>query len=276
MKSLIKAISPPFLLEGAKAALRPLRPITDGFEGDFPSFAAALAAIGNRGYEEEYVTNFIVESAKVSLAQRQRGEWPVFLDGLVQKAAMPLLLAYARRRDPRAFTVLDFGGAVGGYYFHLKDRFDEPSVRLRWNVCELPDMVARCKPLFADGQLDYIDDLDKVPDGAADVVLASGSLQYVPDPEAFLRKLARKADSLIIHRIQMHDGARDRVAIQRVDKKMYGRPVSFPIFLFSESKMLGLLRELGFEIELRWLLPENTVMLDGKLLPNQGLFATRG
>lgn len=95
--------------------------------------------------------------------------------------------------------VLDFGGSFGLHYFLAKQYLPH---RYRWAVVET-ELIASLSTELATEELRFFTSIGSAMDwlGAADVVHASGSLQYTPDPVAVLSSLvALRAPSLAITR----------------------------------------------------------------------------
>jgi putative methyltransferase (TIGR04325 family) len=95
--------------------------------------------------------------------------------------------------------VLDFGGSFGLHYFLAKQCLP---YRYRWAVVET-EMIASLSAELATDELQFFTSIGSAMDwlGAADVVHASGSLQYTPEPKEVLSSLvALRAPSLAITR----------------------------------------------------------------------------
>ncbi|HYD70480.1 methyltransferase, TIGR04325 family [Azospirillum sp.] len=116
-----------------------------------------------------------------------------------------LLAAYGEVWRP--LNILDFGGAAGAHYHQFAGKF--PHVPLNWAVVETPAMASYCA---ADPALRPVRFYDSVASatqalGTVDVVIASSSLQYTPDPMAALAELlGLKARWLGITRMPLWDG----------------------------------------------------------------------
>jgi putative methyltransferase (TIGR04325 family) len=85
-------------------------------------------------------------------------------------------------------NILDFGGGAGIAY--LAARFHRPLRRFRWAVVERPAMVALAKQF----ETDHLRFFNTCEDAAhwlkvVDLVHSNSAIQYVPDPEAMVRRL---------------------------------------------------------------------------------------
>jgi putative methyltransferase (TIGR04325 family) len=95
--------------------------------------------------------------------------------------------------------VLDFGGSFGLHYFLAKQCLP---YRYRWAVVET-EMIASLGTKLATDELQFFTRISSAMDwlGAADVVHASGSLQYTSEPKDVLSSLAAlRAPSLAVTR----------------------------------------------------------------------------
>jgi len=190
-------------------------------------------------------------------------------DRSLQNLAALLVALQGPARDVR---VLDFGGALGGLYYQLR-HFVPRRRSLSWVVSETAIMAQRGTRDFATDELSFISDIGALQGSKLDVVIASGSLQCVPDPPATLKALSQLADHLIINRIPLVDGSSDRLTIHHVDPSVYAARV--PNWFFGESLWLTRCRDLGFEVVMRWGVPQDVVRLDGQPIAFSGMLWSR-
>ena len=205
-----------------------------GFFGDYRDFDEAAADAS------EY------DSAKI--AQSAAAQIPTFfqdayceIDGRYQQVHSALASVMERLGKNR-LAVLDIGGGNGNNFIACSKL--SPSAPYDWTIVETESMCAAC-----DGRLP-VTWTSTIPDGAFDVVLISGTLQYLPDPYAALQDLGRRAPWLIVHRTPILDSATDRLTIQIVDPNIYPGELLRHWFLAGEN----LRRSLGSvgEIVLSW------------------------
>lgn len=217
-----------------------------GFSGDFRSFEEALSLCGD-GYQGDSAITYARANT------RTNGATIFTLD-------MQVLAALQTVRPRR---VLDFGGGLGGRYFHLNRLVRAED----WCVVELPETAHVGQAEYADGTLRFTTEPEQ-----ADVVLATGSLQYVSRPYEMIRTLSRCASYLAIDRLPLID--RDRLTIQRVDPALFSG--SFPAWFLSENRFRSETRD--FLTVMEWGLEHHSVQLDGALIsPFRGfLFKTPG
>lgn len=215
------------------------------FEGEFASWAEAKAACV--GYEDASIVQRVAEAARAV----ERGEaayeqdsvlfdevhysWPV--------VASLLMIACARGGS---LSVVDFGGSLGTSYRQNR-KLLKGLQRLSWAVVEQETFVAAGQAEFSTPTLQFFGDLDPAIERTrADVILLSGVLQYLPDPQAFLGELVDKpVEYLLFDRTPLIDGETDRLTVQRVPRHIY--PASYPAWFLSRKQLWSKL-ERQFEL----------------------------
>lgn len=146
--------------------------------------------------------------------------------------------------------VLDFGGGSGVYSVAVKRAY--PDIHIEWTVLETTAAHRRFAKATAPAWLQWETDLSSLRQ--QDIVLASASLNYVPDPWASLQRLAESAPFLIITRLPLWPISEHRPAVQYLDR---GKRAGYPTWFFSESRFRQGLVEVG-ETLLEWSVPEDT------------------
>ena len=92
-------------------------------------------------------------------------------------------------REQSSISVLDFGGAAGGYYRIARNAI--PEVKIDYTVQELPELCrfgSRARP-----DVRFVSDKDSLSAGY-DLVFASGAIQYIRDWRKQFDLLATRAD----------------------------------------------------------------------------------
>jgi putative methyltransferase (TIGR04325 family) len=148
----------------------------------YPSFNSALAECGD-AYNDPDI-------AKV-IAFRTAGWNRNFEDKLWPDNVANTLLAVgiaAANLTERPLRVLDFGGGCGIHYFTARSAFTLP---LKWAIVETPVMLEHAAPMGAKGNFEVYDEITQAASslGRVDLVIASGAIQYTPDPMASLDAL---------------------------------------------------------------------------------------
>ena len=146
----------------------------------FPNFASALAACGT-GYNDADIADVIAFKTALPLDARQ----------FVPEQALNSIIAVgiaAAEITHRPLNVLDFGGGCGFHYFRVASAM---RTQVRWAIVETPTMVDRAAKLGR-GHFDVFTDIAAAAEwlDQVDIIHASSSIQYTPDPLATLKTLA--------------------------------------------------------------------------------------
>ncbi|QCG89057.1 methyltransferase, TIGR04325 family [Azospirillum sp. TSH100] len=200
------------------------------FSGLYGDHAAAQS--GTRTYDDPQVVTRLVEA-------RSAFRWDGVLMPLYQQLAAALLAAAMRGGgfDGR-LSVCDFGGGLGNGHAVLSAILGE-AVRLEWDVVETPALAQAGNDRFAGGGLRFHDELDALEGREHDLILVSGVLQYLPDPQAVFARLAsRPHRHMMMNRFPVRQGAEpattDLCTVQ--DLALLQPGVSVPHWCFSEER----------------------------------------
>lgn len=234
MKQVLKQLTPPLLWNA-------LRSTRDGsarpgieFSGDYASWEEARRA--STGYDS---TAVLEHTARAMRAVRD-GQAAYERDSVLfptPELPLPLLagLLRAAAENEGVLDVVDFGGALGSTYYATR-RFLAPLRTVRWRVVELPAVVACGRAEFGNAELSFHASLEEA--GPAQVLVLSSSLQFLPEPHAFLADaVARGFRAVLIDRTFFTTGNRDRLTVQKVPEWIY--PASYPAWFFSEARLLA-------------------------------------
>jgi putative methyltransferase (TIGR04325 family) len=269
VKRVIKEIVPPAVLR----LVRPFRKPESspyGYSGDYATFEAAMAACKTAGYAEVGIVERVGEQTRAIKERWQGGPAAVLLDGRVLQNLAATLLATSTVSG-RAPSVLDFGGGLGIHHAQLSP-FLSGGSGPSWLVCETTPMADEGNKRFASGGLRFVSSLEQAP-GPFDLVIASGVLQCLPDPYATLAKLASLSEHILLNRVPLIPSERDRLTIHNVDPVVFTGVM--PIWFLAERRLMAKLAELGFDISMRWEVPQDPVTLDGTPFVLQGMLARR-
>jgi putative methyltransferase (TIGR04325 family) len=243
----LKAWLPPVLLD----ALRRRRP-GNHWHGDFASWAEAQTA--SAGYEQSDIHDIVERAARRVLA----GDGAFERDGVVftkPEARVGVLsaLQVVAVRCGR-LRVVDFGGSLASTW--IQHRAWLPAAGTAWSVVEQSAFVERGRRVFADGSVRFTSELSESLAQGADAILLSGTLQYLPDPDAWLARFAAAdVPFLILDRTAFIPGDRHRLTVQRVDPRIY--PGSYPAWFLGRDRVLAELARHGWRIEFTWDCPED-------------------
>ncbi len=140
--------------------------------------------------------------------------------------------------DKKSLSVLDFGGGLG--YYHLIAKAALPQIHFDYHVREVPRMVAAGKIL--NPEVIWHGD-DACLDQTYDMVLASGSLQYVHNWEEKLRQLCRATKGhLLLTRLTTVVHSPSFIAIQRAHHS------EWLVWNLNYDAVLAVVRDSGLEL----------------------------
>jgi len=242
----LKAITPPIISQITRLVFankqdQPFNKNSLCLYGDFKKWDDAVNA--SMGYDNTQ----ILEKTRKALLKVKKGEAVYERDSVLFDSiqySWPLLagLMRAATSSGGVLNVLDFGGSLGSTYFqniaYFKKAFD-----IRWNVVEQKKHVEVGREYFETEQLRFYDTIDEcVREAVPTVIILSGVLQYLENPEDKLAELCNiGCNDIIIDRTSFWKGDYNYLAIQNVPAEIY--PASYPIWVFSFSHFLNLLRK---------------------------------
>jgi putative methyltransferase (TIGR04325 family) len=207
------------------------RPL-NGYSGVFGSHEEARKAISsNRKIGYDYDEMGEIDQARVGTLNFQ--DYPVLFW---------LQTFYADIR-----TIFDIGGHCGELYYAYRKYIHFPK-NFIWRIFDVPAVIASGKKLATTLSASALEFTTKPLDmEGADMVLASGSLQYLP--EGFLPsvvgKLQKKPRHVIVHRTPLH-GERSFVTIQATG------PVFCPYTIAHRQTLIDQMTALGYTVVDSW------------------------
>lgn len=222
LKSKLKPFVPPFLWQmAARIAGSPLE-----FTGNYLSWEDALADAD--GYDSAEILRRVVASTRrVEAGEALFERDAVTFDHI--EYSWPLLASLlAVAAETGSLRVLDFGGALGSTWRQNKVYLTRLGVPISWNVVEQAHFVAAGREEFSNQVLRFHSSIEDAAADGIDVLLFCSSLCYVADPMVVLgRAKATGARFLIIDRLPLVAGSRERIALQRVEEPIYS--ASYPV-----------------------------------------------
>ena len=151
-------------------------------------------------------------------------------------------LAIASERRKKSLCVLDIGGGMGNEYFMSRNALGEGFFK-NWTIVEVKPVVDHLKLNFQDSILKFEDSIPKL-EGNFDVVVISGTLQYLPDPLQTLQDVSQiGAECIFIQRTPYWEKA-NRLTKQlswKHQKGMHKGRLSYPFWILNESNMYNIL-----------------------------------
>lgn len=216
------------------------------FEGDYPSWTAALQAAG--GYDSPQ----ILEKAVSAMRQVRDGKAKYERDTVVfdhVQLSYPLLswLLYAASCSSSRLSVMDFGGALGSSYCQNRVFLEQLS-ELRWGVVEQESFVTAGIAEFQTDTLHFFYAPDECVSALqSNFLLLSSVLQYIEHPLNLLDSLLEKdIPYVLIDRTMAHRLGPDRLAVQHVPAWIY--KASYPVWFLDAAKLEQCFERHGYDV----------------------------
>lgn len=235
----------------------------------FPDFAAALAACGP-GYNDADIADVVAHKTAPPVDHR------MYAPEQAINSILAVGIAAAEVTD-RPLTVLDFGGGCGFHYFRVVPTIHRS---LRWAIVETPAMAERAAKL-SEGRFQVFTDIATAADalGRIDLVHASSSIQYVPEPLETLKTLAALRPRYFgllrfpawgrPQLVGLQSSALSRNGIGPMPPNIADRLVTYPITFTNFDDVMQVLA--GYEIAMSIASPSATYEICGQSV--QGLSA---
>lgn len=242
-KALIRDLCPPFLLKLVRQ-FRNQNSIS--FTGNYSTWAEAEKHAS--GYDSDAIFQRVREAA----LKVKRGEALFDRDSVCfykedcRWPALACLLSVAAEKDGK-LNVLDFGGALGSFYFQHKKIFDRLK-SIRWSVIEQAHFVECGQHELQNDELRFYLDIDEcLANEDVDVIFLSSVLQYLKKPEDMLVLLSKRSIKyILIDRTPLIESSNNRLAVQSVPESIY--KASYPAWFFSHQQFKMLIISIGYRI----------------------------
>ena len=205
--------------------------------GDYNSWDAASSEC--KGYDDAAIIDKVISSTKKVLAGDavwERDGWLFYEQEYVYHICAAILKC-AVQNNNQGVRILDIGGSLGSTYF--QNRKYLPDVKnLEYIVAEQARFADYGGKNLEDGTLRFIDSTESFDlYGKIDIVLMSGSLQYIAQYNEIIYKVIEaKPRYVILDRILVSD--RQRVCKEIVPEAIYKG--SYPIMIFCENDLVNL------------------------------------
>ena len=175
------------------------------------------------GYDSTVPTEHLIQST-VELSSRNEHQ---LTEAQVRQVQLIQMLT---NEFDHLLRIVDFGGAAGANYHVLPEELKQ---RIgSWTVVETSQVVSRAAKAFRHiEKLDFVESITDI-EPRPDYILASSSLQYVPNAEAYLKELIELQGRYIcIDRTPMSLDDETRVYLQRVHREhgSYSYETSYPL-----------------------------------------------
>lgn len=209
---------------------------------------AFVAGFGKAGWDDEALAKVLTEGSEPTAAEQP--------PKVLQTSQFAVMLWLTKLLRPHG-TVTDLGGAGGGFY-ELCARYGLLDPLRRWHVVDMPEVVKRGDERHAalkSSKISFGTDLEAAP--PADILLALGCLQYMPDPlgergPGIVEAVGSSCEAILINKVPLIDGDDVWTAQNYVS-------AASPYRLFNRQKFLDYFERRGYRQLDRWVVPELTV-----------------
>lgn len=142
--------------------------------------------------------------------------------------------------------VFDFGGNVGISFYSFEKYLNYPK-DLEWVVCDVPSVVKAGQNLANQRKETRLSFASRFEDADGfDILLASGSLQYIARPLGeLLSRLKRPPRHVLINRLPLHD-TRECVTLQNIGVTVC------PYYVFRKDRFITDVQASGYELQDLW------------------------
>jgi putative methyltransferase (TIGR04325 family) len=222
----------------------------------YSSYHSALADCHNSGYNSELLAAVVSQKTSRFAKELQQTRK---LDLTALRSMIFLGAIQPCNRD--TLRVLDFGGACGYHYLIAKAL--QPTLNYDWRVVESEAMAEAGTKDHQTDELSFFPSISACvrEDWLPEVIFASSSLQYVPDPNYTVSELLNIGSELCyITRTPLSDFDQSLVTIQKSALSNNGpgalpqgftdQIVTYPITFFPIKDLLVTARSLGYAVRI--------------------------
>lgn len=221
-----------------------------GFSGPFKTWEQAMGK--GQGYNSEELASqvkwAVTDERILTVSNRE------------SKLGLALLAAFNELGCPSLLKIVDLGGGGGGH-FNLIRCLLPISTKIDYEIVETEEVVSR----FA-SKSNLVKYSSEFPSKKIDILIASGALQYLEEPEFALQWAISNAEFLILDRLSVHDEGANVIFRQNVFPSLKQRH-SYPCWFFSRNLMENML---NLSVILKWSVPEDSPWVFGQRQPYMG------
>lgn len=213
----------------------------------YSSYEEAARNCSSTPYQEEELIQVILLKTKNFIKKLETETIPIWPTSAYSKLSIinPII-----ESNKEKLNVIDFGGACGAHYFHLRHIISK-KIKFNWVVVETPMMVQYAKEL-SNEELSFSDNLEEaikeMPE--IDLLHTSGTLQCVDHPYKYLSIILNSgAKWILFNRMGLNKSESDVITILRTKLSWNGigelpegftdKWISYPFTYVSEKNFLN-------------------------------------
>ena len=217
----------------------------------YASYYDALLFSSNDAYEERELLEVVLKKTKRFSEELKSGVIPVWETGAYTLMSLINPIIESKKGT---INILDFAGACGAHYFHVRSLLSK-DIKLKWVVVETKAMINYAKELQNE-ELSFCDNFNDAKNklGEIDLLHASSALQCVDNPDKYLDELLKcEAKWLLLNRLGFNKIDRDAITIHTSKLSWNGigelpegytdRWIKYPFIFMSENKFLNALNK---------------------------------
>lgn len=207
-----------------------------GWSGDYTSWQhAQKSCVG-------YNADNILQKVRDATLMVKNGEAVYERDSVIFNTieySYPLLAAllWVAAKNEGKLNVIDFGGSLGSTYFQNK-RFLDSLKEVQWNIVEQANYVKCGQELIQDKTLKFYHTIEEVISKfKTDILVISGTIQYIEDPYSLIQRLIPcNMPYIIVDNTPFNFENRDRLTVQKVPPSIYS--ASYPCWFLNYKKVI--------------------------------------
>lgn len=227
LKNLLIQLLPPLLKNLIKPFFK-----TSNFV-DYKSWDDASKESGS--YSSSSIISRVTKSSKLVFDGKEAYERDSVIFNEIQYSYPLLACLLFCSANCKSLRVLDFGGALGTTFQQNRKFLTELKNGCEWRIVEQKKFVEIGKKLFTNKFISFHYDIKKAAQNGLDVIVFSGSLSYVKNPNFFIAEaIATKAPYIIIDKLQVISGEINTFGSEFIP--FYS--TSVPIQFFSHNNLL--------------------------------------
>lgn len=253
LKSVARNLAPPIVVRWFRFLLKK----GNSFEGNYSSWESANARC--TGYDGVEIFTQVNEAAlKVKIGKAKFERDGVCFHHEEYRFEVLACLMMGAAESGGELRVLDYGGALGSFYFQHR-KFISRLSSLRWCIVEQKHYVDCGRKEFENEHLKfYYSTGECFKENSINIILLSSVLQYLENPFDLLIELGKQnVEYIIIDRTPFANLERNKLVIQNVPKSIFA--AKLPTWIFSETEFENVMNSLGYVKDVQFLKAEERI-----------------
>ena len=207
------------------------------FKGEYISWDEALANCEG-GYDDPLILERVLASTlKVKFGEIAYERDGIVFDEIEYSWEVLVGIMMAASHNNGQLCVLDIGGSLGTTYFQNKQFLDHINFQ-SWNIIEQAHYVDSGRKNIQDDKIRFYEDINQCLDESKpNIIIISGSLQYMPNLDNFIEKVINVgASTIIIDRTFIQKTEFNKIFIQYASSDIGG---NYPCYSISEPWLIN-------------------------------------